>query len=126
MNLALFSAYGLNGQSFCSNEVITFEKVFVDSREGENFNLNTGELTVPISGNYEFSLYASKCDSSTNVYIQKNGNLEFYLHNSDSRYNPISASWQMKLEKEDKISLKVTQGCVRYSYPRLFSGKLLD
>lgn len=123
----LFSAFGQNGVNFGSNTVITFEKLFADSGEGRNFNLSTGELKIPISGIYEFSFYAARCVSGTYVYIQKNGNLDFNLYNSDSDYDSISANWQMQLEKDDKVSLKVTSGRVYSStYTRLFSGKLLE
>ena len=129
----VFSAYGHKiGKDFTPNMYISFEEMKVDSGVGKNFDLSTGEFKVFIEGIYEFNFHAGVCDEDTTIAIKRNGVTEFIISNKDTEAHfPIYANWLMKLEKNDRIQLKVESGHVDAENNegehaiRMFSGKLL-
>ena len=108
----VFSAYAnIDGKYFNKD---TYVKGFdgFKVKYGNGFDLNTGIFTTPINGIYEFSFALYHYEKGySQIQIEKNNAKELIFYSNsdsdDSNDDTMSATWYMKLFKNDKIQLKV-------------------
>ena len=108
----VFSAYANSGKDYNENTYVKGFNGFKVNYGPKGFDLNTGVFTAPINGIYEFSfaIYHYQ-QGSSRIEVEKNNVKELsftsYAGTDDSNSDTLSATWYMKLYKNDKIQLKV-------------------
>ena len=79
---------------------------------GNAFSHETGIFTCPQSGSYSFS-FSAEIDGSSDihVYMTRNGHNEVLIDNHGNvTYTNLSYVWSLKLQRGDKIQMKVYSG----------------
>ena len=102
------------------------------ANKGNGFNAETGIFKAPVTGLYAFTFAGEtiKAKETTKVSVYHNSALEisFMVKHTSELWGHTDPSWHMKLNKNDKIRLKVTQGGIIGSgiYRIYVTGILID
>jgi len=114
-------------------ETITFNKQNINN--GNIFNLQSGIFRAPVSGIYSFTLASTtkyEKDGSTQLKVQvlRNGQEEinFTKKIPTDSYTRLDPSWQMRLNQNDRVQLRVESGTLyAYCANRIeFTGSLTE
>ena len=119
-----------------AGSVITFNDVV--SNQGNGFNGRTGLFKAPVSGVYAFTFTGRNSERSTpkssrvitRIFVYHNEVFKVNLSNGHEgdHFSMISGSWQMRLDKNDAVQLKVASGAllVHCKTKAIFTGVLIE